>query len=464
MFGSLGSTHARVAEELSAFLTLSSGNICAFPFPRSLRGSGSIGGWFELRRLPTKGTLSADAEPAERALKGGNLARKKHFQHGSLFKRGKRNKVWVARYREPVIGANGETEFVRRSEILGTVADLPTRRDAEMVLSDRLRRINSAEYHPRSCCSFRSFVQEWEAQALPALKYSTQLNYKYFVDTHLLPEFGDVQLRLISRESIQMLVLQKLKTGLSWNTVKRLRTTLGTILGSAECWGYIDDNPVRKTRMPRRGLQPEKPVLTPEQLRPLLDQLPEPSRSIVWLLALTGLRIGEALALHWRDVDLQGGLLRVSQSVYEGHFDEPKTRASKRTVPLSVKAVEILDRLRPERVDTDALIFSSKRGTPLCRRNLLNRQVLPLCKELKIPRTTWHPLRHACATLLDVVGTPRGTVTALVGHSSARMTEHYVHSVDAVARQAVQKVEDLLTGPKRTQVEEISKLGSTLIQ
>jgi hypothetical protein len=115
-------------------------------------------------------------------------------------------------------------------------------------------------------------------------------------------------------------------------------------------------------------------------------------------------------------------------------------------------------------VDTDALIFSSKRGTPLCRRNLLNRQVLPLCKELKIPRTTWHPLRHACATLLDVVGTPRGTVTALVGHSSARMTEHYVHSVDAVARQAVQKVEDLLTGPKRTQIEEIRNLGSTLIQ
>jgi hypothetical protein len=84
------------------------------------------------------------------------LARKKHFQHGSLFKRGKRNKVWVGRFREPVIGTDGQTHFVRRSEILGNVAELPTRRDAELVFSDLLRRVNSANYNPRSCCSFRS--------------------------------------------------------------------------------------------------------------------------------------------------------------------------------------------------------------------------------------------------------------------------------------------------------------------
>ena len=231
--------------------------------------------------------LSVDAEPAERALKGGKVARKKHFQSGSLFKRGKRNKVWIARYREPVIGANGETEFVRRSEILGTVADLPTRRDAEMVLSDRLRRVNSADYHPRSCCSFRSFVQEWEAQAHPTLKYATQEHYKYVVNSHLLPVFGNVQLRLLSRESIQMFLAGKLKEGLSWRTVKHCRTTLGTILGTAEFWGYIEDNPVRKTRLPRRGLQPEKTILAPEQLGSLLEKLPEPSRSLVWLLVLT---------------------------------------------------------------------------------------------------------------------------------------------------------------------------------
>ncbi len=393
------------------------------------------------------------------------MARKKHFQHGSLFKRGKRNKVWVARYREPVIGGNGETEFVRRSEILGTVTDLPTRRDAEIVLSDRLRRVNSAEYHPRSCCSLFSFVQEWGAQAYPTLKYATQEHYKYVVKTHLLPRFGNVQLRLISRESIQMFLADKLKEGLSWRTVKHLRTTLGTILGTAEFWGYIEDNPVRKTRLPRRGLQPEKTVMTPEQLSSLLEKLPEPSRSLVWLLVLTGLRIGELLALRWQDIDLQVGLLRVCRTLYEGRFDEPKTRSSIRTVPLSAKGVEILASLRPGEKKPDALVFRSKKGTPLCRRNLRNRQLDPLCEELKIPKIGWHSLRHSNASLLDAVGTPLGTVQSLLGHSSPEITRGtYIHSLPAGAKEAVQKVEDLLTGPKRTHVPEFGKLVSSLIQ
>jgi len=393
------------------------------------------------------------------------MARKKYFQCGSLFKRGKRNKVWVARYRELVMGADGETEFVRRSEILGTVADLPTRRDAETVLSDRLRRVNSADYHPRSCCSFRSFVQEWEEQAHPTLKYATQEHYKYVVNSHLLPVFGNVQLRLISRESIQTFLANKLKDGLSLRTVKHLRTTLGTILGTAEFWGYIEDNPVRKTRLPRRGLRPEKTILTPEQLNSLLEKLPEPSRSLVWLLVLTGLRIGELLALRWQDIDLQAGLLRVSRTLYEGRFDEPKTRSSNRAVPLSAKGVEILASVRSATPKPEDLVFCSKKGTPLCRRNLRNRQLDPVCEELKIPKIGWHSLRHSNATLLDAVGTPLGTVQSLLGHSSPEITRGtYIHSLPAGAKEAVQKVEDLLTGPKRTQIVEIHKMASSLIQ
>ena len=409
--------------------------------------------------------LSSDAEPAERASKGGKLARKKHFQRGSLFKRGKRNKVWVARYREPEIGANGETVFVRSSEILGTVADLPTKRDAEMVLSDRLRRVNSADYHPRACCSFRDFVLEWKAEAFPTLKHATQGHYDYVLEVHLLPKFGDVQLRLISRESIQMFLGEKLKEKLSWRTVKHIRTTLSTILGRAEFWGYIEDNPVRKTRLPRRGLQPEKTILTPEQLSSLLEKLPEPSGSLVWLLILTGLRIGELLALRWQDVDLQTGFLRVSRTLYEGHFDEPKTRSSNRTVPLSAKGVEILASVRPEAPKPDDLVFCSKKGTPLCRRNLRNRQLDLVCEELKIPKIGWHSLRHSNATLLDAVGTPLGTVQKLLGHSSSDITRGtYIHALPAGAKEAVQKVEDLLTGPKRTQMWKSPEMASTLIQ
>lgn len=392
------------------------------------------------------------------------MARKKHFQHGSLFKRGKKNKVWVGRYREAGIGDDGETVFARRSEILGTIAELPTKRDAEVVLSNLLRRINSANYNPRSCCLFGDFVEDWKRQELPALKYATQKHYEYVIDIHLKPTFGKVQLRLISRETIQGLLVSKLK-GLSWRTVKHIRTTLGTILGTAEVWGYIEDNPVRKTRLPRRGLQPEKQMLSPEQLRLLLEELPEPSKSLVWLLALTGLRIGELLALRWQDVDLDAGVLQVRRTVYEGHFDEPKTKHSNRVVPLGPKALSILIARKPEAHEVDALIFTSKHGTPLCRRNLKNRQLAPICKSLGIVDINWHALRHATATLLDSVGTPLGTVQAILGHSSSEMTRGtYLHSLPAGAREAVEKVEALLIGPKRTQIEEIRNLGSTLIQ
>jgi integrase len=118
--------------------------------------------------------------------------------------------------------------------------------------------------------------------------------------------------------------------------------TFGTILAAAEMQGLISENPVRKTKLPRRGPMAEKAPIAPETVRALLEALPEPSCSLAWLLAFTGLRIGELLALRWRAVDLDSGLIRVRQTCYEGHFDDPKTKRSRRTVPLGIKGMEIL--------------------------------------------------------------------------------------------------------------------------
>jgi len=77
----------------------------------------------------------------------------------------------------------------------------------------------------------------------------------------------------------------------------------------------------------------------------------------------------------------------------------------------------------------------------------------------------WHSLRHANATLLDAVGTPLGTVQALLGHFSSEITrEVYLHSIPADAPAAVEKVEDLLNRPKLTQVRIAWRNGSPLIQ
>ena len=119
------------------------------------------------------------------------------------------------------------------------------------------------------------------------------------------------------------------------------------------------------------------------------------------LLVFTGLRIGELLAVRWRDVDFEHGLLRIEQTVYEGHFDEPKTRCSRRVIPLGPEAVSILERHKREGVHPDALVFSTRRGTPLSRRNLLRRQLAPAAARAGLKRVNWHWLRHANATLHD---------------------------------------------------------------
>jgi integrase len=381
------------------------------------------------------------------------MTQNRRFQHGSIFKRGTRTKMWVARWWEDVIGADGKSERIRRSEVLGTVAQLPTRREAEQLLSNRLRAVNSGDYRAQSTWTLKSFIQDrWLPDVLPTIKCSTRNHYQYIVKVHLIPAFGDMQLRQIHRESIQSLLTSKRRSGLSWRTVKHIRTTFGTILAAAEMDGLISDNPVRKTKLPRRGPVAETTPIAPEQIRDLLDALPEPSGSIASLLLLTGLRIGELLALRWRDVDLESGLIRVRQTVYEGTFDDPKTKRSRRTVPLSESGIAILAGYKRAEPNPEALVFASSHETPLSRRNLLNRQLKPTSERLGLKGANWHWLRHANATLLDAVGAPLGTVQALLGHASAEITrEVYLHAVPADAKSAVQKVENLI-GPKRTQV------------
>jgi integrase len=320
-------------------------------------------------------------------------------------------------------GGLSHAERERRSQHLsaarlGTVAEIPTRRQAEQLLAERLRLFNSSEYRPSSSQTLREYVENcsWP-EVQPTLKQSTTKHYQYHFNVNLYPSFGEMQLRLITRDAVQLLLGEKLRSGLSWRTVKGMRTGFGTIMAAAEMAELIPSNPVRKTRFPRRGPVKQRAVIAPEKVRELLDALPEPSRSLAWLLALTGLRIGEMLAVRWRNVDLEHGTLRVTETVYDGHFDVPKTQRSQRTAPLATKAIQILAARKPAIVNPEALVFVTSTGTPFDRHNLTNKQLKPTCKQLGLDGVSWHWLRHANATLLDAVGTPLGTVQALLGHS-----------------------------------------------
>ncbi len=372
------------------------------------------------------------------------------FQQGSLFQRGTRRKVWVARWCEDVIQRDGTLGRMRRSEVIGTVAELPTRRKAMQVMSQRLGSINSGEARPQSIRTFGEFVKkDWMPVNLPTFKYATQKHYRYMLDVHLIPAFGKTQLRELTREELQRFLSRKLSSGLSWETVHHFKCGLSKILGTAEEWRYITENVAQRTKLPRRQHGAERAVLTPVQVRDLAAKLNEPARSVTLLLVLTGLRVGELLALRWGSIDLKARLLRVAETVYDGHFDKPKTKRSARTIPIGTETAEILTGIRPVVANASSLVFATREGLPLDRWNLLRKHLKPTAKRLGLPGVTWHLLRHSHATMLDLVGTPIGTMQSLLGHSTPDITrEIYLHAIPEEQRRAVESVERLVFGPK----------------
>ena len=275
--------------------------------------------------------------------------------------------------------------------------------------------------------------------------------------------FGGYRLSDISREAIQTFLNKKLESGLSWKTVYHLRGAVRRVLSSAVSWDYLTDNPARKTKLPRRPRGKEQTVLAPADFQKLFLKLPEPTRTIVLVLVVTGLRIGELLALRWRSVNLDARELDVRETFYKGRFDEPKTKRSARKIPIGEYTATILAQLRPANVNPGALVFANKKGGPLNRRNLLRRHLQATCKTLGLPRITWHTLRHSNASLLDAAGASLGTVQSLLGHASPHVTLGiYLHGIPTEERRAVENVEKLVFGPKWTQVLEGSQSGEVV--
>jgi len=391
------------------------------------------------------------------------------YQNGTLTLRGKRNKVWVARWREDVLDAGGKLLRIRRSIVLGTLACVPTRRQARVLLNAKLCDLNAGRRRPQSAMPFGHFIEEvWRPTILPTMKFSTQQLYPHLLRKHLLPAFGEHPLCDIRRVDIQRWVTEKMtRQNLSWQTAVHLRNLMSGTLERAVEWGYLEANPARRIKMPPMQRRRQVVVLTREQLAILLEVLPEPVKSLAITVAMTGLRIGEVLALRWRNLDLEKCVIRVRESVYRGNLSSPKSKTGIRDVPMGPWLQRLLSERRRSAPD-DAFVFASRNGTPLDAHNLLGRVLKPVCKRSGLPLISWHSFRHTHATLLSDLGESLKTAQAQLGHARLSTTaEIYTHVVPASQRAAVEKLERAIrpnldpNGPKLA-VEQ--KLGSSLIQ
>jgi integrase len=396
--------------------------------------------------LDVSATIIADAERGGRVNRKERMTRPR-YQEGCLWTRGKRRKMWVVRWRENVLQPDGSVRRVQRAETLGPVSKI-TRQQARAFLQDKAATINLSQRRPHVAISLEEFVRmEWRPNAALALKKSSVKYYGYQLDRHIIPAFGKWSIYDIGRAQIEGVLSDLRQKGHAGGTLRGVRATFSTVLQSAIERGYLDKNPAHGIRIRSTGSKVEHPFYSPAQVRQLLPELTEPCRTVVQLAVLTGLRIGEILALRWKRVDLLRGTIEVAETYSDGEFGSPKTRSSNRVVPTCDFLRGLLESHRTStttRAPND-LVFCAPSGTPLNKQNLYNRVLAPACDRIKQPRVSWHSFRHTHATLLTEVGESIKTAQALLGHSDLGTTLNtYAHVIPDSQRRAVERVAKVL--------------------
>lgn len=249
------------------------------------------------------------------------------YQRGTVYKCGKRIKVWYGRWREDVRLPDGGFSRCQRNERLGTMMELPTRSSAYEELSRRMSRVVSAA----DGLKFSALVERWKAAVLPTIKETTAKQYESELRSQLVPVFGERIVSSIGRYDVEMFLADKAKSYCR-NTLRGMRVSLSVVLSWAVACGWLDKNPCAGVRLPNAGKRIVRTILQLEDVLAIADKLQEPYATLVLFLAVTGLRVGEAIAVKWEDFD--GDVLQISRRIYQGKIDTPKSEKSKRSLPI----------------------------------------------------------------------------------------------------------------------------------
>jgi integrase len=305
-----------------------------------------------------------------------------------------------------------------------------------------------------------SWLNEWSKGPLEVStrKESTKDGYRYMLRHILAHQIAKKELRKILPTHIQGFLSDLRKTSLSSSTVHHVYATMKVAFNDAVINRQIGSNPFDNVSPPPREKTQSK-FLTRDQTRELVDAARDNRYYVaVKLLAETGLRRGEALALKWSDIDLdkqtlwvRGTLARTDKGLY---VTSPKTQASVRQIHLSTHLAGLLkSHLLAQSVEIaqagnkylqKGFVFATRTGEPVDPRNL-QRSVQIACKKAGLPVVSPHTLRHSAATMMLEAGIPIHVVSRQLGHSNINITvDIYGHVSDTGAREAMETLGRLL--------------------
>jgi integrase len=292
----------------------------------------------------------------------------RRYQCGSLLKRGKKGRqMWYGVFREDVPQLDGGIARKQRFVRLGPVSEYPNRSMAEELLRQKM----NAKPSPR--IKFPELVDRWRETIVPTIRESTAIYYNKILDIHVLPYFAGYEVGRIEKYDVQKFLAAKAEQGFCKNTIRGMRISSGRVLAWAVENKWIPENPCRGVKLPEAGTKVERTILKPEQVLAIVNELEEPYATFVLFLAITGLRVGEAVGVRWSD--MEGTALHVQRRIYEGKAGEVKTKKSRRTLPLPE---ELIDRMKA--LPSGAYVFRTRAGSPMNPKNAAHRHLRPACE------------------------------------------------------------------------------------
>lgn len=307
------------------------------------------------------------------------------------------------------------------------------------------------------------YLDRWLADSVrDSVRTSTHERYGQIVRLHIKPVIGRVKLKSLTPAHVQGLYRDRLDAGLSPATVGKTHVVLHKALKQAVRWNMIPRNVTEAVTPPRPAPDEIRP-LDAAQVAALLSAASGDRLEALYAVAVTtGGRQGELLALKWEDVDLEGKTLRIRRTLTRSKgtmsLGQPKTAKSRRTVPLTSRAVAALRSHRARQAreklkaggfyEDQGLVFANEVGGITNPSNLRQRSFRTLLARAGLPATTrFHDLRHTCATLLLSRGQHPKLVQELLGHASISITlDTYSHVLPGMGDGLADAMDDAIGG------------------
>ena len=291
---------------------------------------------------------------------------------------------------------------------------------------------------------YKDWLDEWlNHYVKTSSKQRTFERYCQTANGHIIPTLGDYELTELSPIILQRFISDLLVNGnkrtgkgLSPNFVKSVISVLQNSLKTAHILGLISEYTADKIKRPKIVEKQVECFSVAEQkkIEQYVLESKKPKLKGIIVCLYTGLRIGELLALNWKDIDFLNGRLSVTKTCHDGNVngkhciivDTPKTENSRRYIPLSKPLLSVLKELKKE--SASEYVVSDK-DAPVFVRSY-QRTFELLLKRLDISHKGFHALRHTFATRAIECGMDVKSLSEILGHKNATITlNRYAHSL-----------------------------------